>query len=345
MTRRGEEAREEPPNGDIIHVKEQLRYVLMFFNNCHNALPNVFSVPIIGELLKKLSDEGLEFYTYVQKTVAQNNNLEAHVNDMTNLLETEGLNLDSNCFNKLFDTTRQDKETAEEIKEKYNSIKNNLVKLDHEYYTNMTNREEELHSLREKKEDLETKKYINTDRFNFFIVCTVVALLMERGINTDNSFLTNIMNLNVNFSFIIPVALIVFMLTTYFEGNTEKGIRKIERKIKKLEDDKILIEKSKREFENICNQLKPVVNQMGVFNNYWEMQYGTLKELCNNFDDTSNEESRKLLKPRCNEIKILCNNHISTVRRIVSEVHNSRNENEDVKNESFVIHLQKKIYK
>jgi len=93
---------------------------------------------------------------------------------------------------------------------------------------------------------------------------------------------------------------------------------------------KNLITSSKKEINELAEiyiKLNPIIIQMGYFNIYWEMQYNKLGELTNSIDDLSDHQSRKLLmapmKPRWEEVKRLCDNYIKTIRKTVTDVHNS----------------------
>ncbi|RGB35769.1 hypothetical protein C1646_698879 [Rhizophagus diaphanus] len=324
----------EPPNDDIFHVKDELKLILEYFKNC-NAMSSV--VPDVDEQINKIREQGKEFHTCLQKSITQSNKFENHANNALNYLEIlNDPNFDENHVSDilqiLIDNAENNKNETREIKEKYESIRNNLQEIYTENFKRRNCDRRELQSLIERRNILEEKfknwKQYNIIFFTIGFISFALLLGLEFAQSKSSILLKNILGFGfavfVMMGISTPVSYIYTKILEYYLQKSEREVNKLQRLVD--------LRNEISELREINNNLTPIIMQMCTFSNYWDLQHNILEDLNNNLENitnitTNNQAIKRIIikpmKPRWENAKEKCDNYIKTIRKTITDVNNA----------------------
>ncbi len=349
----------EPPNTDVFYVKNDLKEILLYFKKCETIS---FKVPFIKEKIYEINKQGLEFHNGLQKSIIQSNKLETHAeNVMAYIQILEDPIFDSDrildVLGTILKNARVNMEETQQIKNKYNDIKNNLSTINDEFFIRNVEDERKIQSLPEKEEEL---KEIEDDKDNWKtavagICFTIGFILLFCGLVSNANRINNAGEI---LGFGVAIMIISLASDLFFKNENKIRIRELKNEIKESYT-LMKLKGSKKEIntEQLCKNLFSVIIQIESFITYWETQYYILDDLNRNLkneDDNLQKkynrnicsigQSKKILigpiKNRWEQVKIQCDNYTKTVRNLMREIMEIQNfENVKVCNFLFNIFL------
>ncbi|GBB84758.1 hypothetical protein RclHR1_11320008 [Rhizophagus clarus] len=301
----------EPPNTDVFYVKEDLKEILIYFKKCEMGS---FNVPFIKEKIHEINKQGIEFNCCLRQSITQSNKLESHAeNVMAYIQILEDPIFDSNrilnILETLLENARMNMEETQQIRDKYNDIKNKLSKINDEFFIHNDEDEKRIQSLPAKKEELEELEDDKNDGITAVtgISFTIGLILLICGLVSNTSGIDKISLLN----------------------------QKLKNEIKELDNLNELKHSEKViDIENLCKNLFSVIIQVETFRTYWETQYYILYDLNKNLRAESNnlqkdcsiKQSKKVLlgpiKNRWERVKAQCDSYTKSVRNLITEIKN-----------------------